>query len=36
MLDLFSNKIFLKYTLLPAVPLLLLAIIAVDPYLWMG
>ncbi|CAN5891833.1 hypothetical protein BH23THE1_BH23THE1_22210 [soil metagenome] len=35
-LDLFSNKIFLKYTLIPAIPLLLLAVIAVDPYLWTG
>lgn len=36
MLDIFSNKIFLKYTLLPSIPLLLLAVISVDPYLWVG
>jgi signal transduction histidine kinase len=35
-LDIFSNKIFLKYTLIPSIPLLLLAIITVDPYLWVG
>jgi hypothetical protein len=35
-LDLFSNKIFIKYTLIPAIPLLLFAVIAVDPYLWVG
>ena len=35
-LDIFSNKIFLKYTLIPSIPLLLLAIISVDPYLWVG
>jgi hypothetical protein len=35
-LDIFSNKIFIKYTLLPSIPLLLLAIISVDPYLWVG
>ncbi len=35
-LDIFSNKIFLKYTLLPSIPLLLLAVISVDPYLWVG
>lgn len=35
-LDIFSNKIFLKYTLIPSIPLLLLAVITVDPYLWIG
>jgi hypothetical protein len=35
-LDLFSNKIFIKYTLIPAIPLLLFAVIAADPYLWVG
>lgn len=35
-LDLFSNKIFLKYTLVPSIPLILLAIITVDPHLWVG
>ncbi|MGE0389620.1 MAG: ATP-binding protein [Candidatus Nitrosocosmicus sp.] len=35
-LDIFSSKIFLKYTLLPSVPLLLLAVITVDPYVWIG
>lgn len=35
-LDILSNKIFIKYTLIPAIPLLLFAIIAVDPYLWTG
>lgn len=35
-LDIFSNKIFIKYTLIPSIPLLLLAIIAIDPYLWVG
>lgn len=35
-LEFFTDKIFLKYTLLPIIPLLLLAIISVDPYLWIG
>ena len=35
-LDIFSNKIFIKYTLIPSIPLLLLAIITIDPYLWIG
>jgi signal transduction histidine kinase len=35
-LDIFSNKIFIKYTLIPSIPLLFLAIISVDPYLWVG
>ncbi len=35
-LDLFSNKIFIKYTLIPAIPLFLFTVIAVDPYLWIG
>ena len=35
-LDLFSNKVFLKYTLIPAIPLFLFTVIAVDPYIWVG
>ena len=35
-LEIFSNKIFLKYTLIPSIALLLLAVISVDPYLWIG
>jgi len=35
-LDLFSNKIFIKYTLIPAIPLFLFTVTAVDPYLWIG
>ena len=34
--EILSNKIFIKYTLIPAIPLLVFAIIAVDPYLWIG
>ena len=35
-LDLFSNKIFIRYTLIPAIPLFLFAVMAMDPYLWIG
>jgi len=35
-LDIFSNKVFLKYTLIPSLPLLILAVITIDPYLWVG
>ena len=35
-IDIFSNKIFLKYTLIPCIPLLFLSVITVDPYLWVG
>ena len=35
-LYLFSNKIFIQYTLIPAIPLFLFTVIAVDPYLWIG
>ena len=35
-LDLFSNEVFIKYTLIPAIPLFLFTVIAVDPYFWIG
>jgi signal transduction histidine kinase len=35
-LEFLSNKVFVKYTLVPCVPLILLAIIAIDPSLWIG
>ena len=35
-LGLFSNRIFIKYILIPAIPLFLLTVIAVDPYLWIS
>ncbi|VFJ13138.1 ATP-binding protein [Candidatus Nitrosocosmicus franklandus] len=35
-LEIFSNKIFLKYTLIPSILLILLAVISADPYLWLG
>ncbi len=35
-LDFISNPTFLVYTLLPIVPLLIIAILSTDPYLWIG
>lgn len=31
-----TNSIFLFYTVLPTIPLLILAILSADPYLWVG
>ena len=35
-LDFITNPTFLVYTLIPIIPLLILAILSVDPYLWVG
>lgn len=35
-LEFLSNKIFVKYTLVPCVPLILLAIVSIDPSMWIG
>ena len=31
-----ANKTFLKYTLLPTIPLSIIAILSLDPSIWMG
>lgn len=35
-LDFLSNSTFLFYTVLPIIPLLVLAVLSADPYLWVG
>lgn len=34
--ELFTSEVFVRFTLLPSIPLILLAIVSVDPNLWIG
>jgi signal transduction histidine kinase len=36
LLEFFTNKIFVKYTLIPCIPLIFLVIVSIDPFLWTG
>lgn len=36
LLEFFTNKIFVKYTFIPCIPLIFLVIVSIDPFLWTG